>query len=390
MNPAPGATTARDLVAAARRARGPVVRPARDGSAFEVTFVFHDRDRRLRRVGLFCPAVQRGYTALDDRGEGVFSTTVELPRGTRVTYHFTPDPPEHLDAAAAFALGHSPTARRIDRFNPAVDQVHLRGLRVRIVESLLTLPGAPPPPAEVAPGGPRAGTSTAVSVDSRHLRRRKDLLVHRPPGAAADADPPVVLLLQSNEEWGRPSFLDAMVASGVPPFLAVVTTDRTFSARLRDLSGGPEHTAFVLEELWPVLRERFAVTATTMTVAGYSAGGLAAAALAVDEPGRFPRLALVSAALHLSPRMDVVRAGNDSTRMLTRYSAASRLPRHAFLSAGTFEDLTEDAVQRGTTDLADLLRHRGVDVRCRIGPTGHDTVSARAYLTAALRHLLRT
>lgn len=382
-------TSAADAVALARRARGPIVRPTADPECLEVTFVHHDREARLHRVGLFCPGLPGGYTLLDALGDGVFTATVPLPRGTRVTYHFTLDPPPDLDGAALFALAHSPTARRIDRFNPRVDQVQLRGLRVRIVESLLTLPGAAQAPSDrPAPGVP-AGSVTELSVHSHRLGRRKDVTVHLPAGHATPAGLPVVLLLQSNEEWGSPAMIDNLVATaGVPPFVAVVTADRGFTARLRDLSGRPEHTRFVVDELWPMLRARCGVTAEEATVAGYSAGGVAAAALAVDRPRLLPRLVVVSGALHLASDMAVLRAGNDSTRMHARYENAPQLPRRTYLAAGTFEDFTEDAILRGTRELARILDRRGADVRLEVGPTSHDTVSARAYLAAGLRHVL--
>jgi enterochelin esterase-like enzyme len=376
------------LVALAREARGPVVRATTDPGRFAVTFVHADRE--ARRVGLLCPAVPGGYAALAPLGAGVFAVSVELPRGTRVKYHFAPDPPEHLDEASVFALAHSPTARRIDRFNPTVDQVHLHGLRLRIVESLLTLPGAvPAPPDRPDPRVP-AGTVVPLSMRSRALGRRKDVLVHRPAGYPSAAGLPVVLLLQANEEWGRPALLDHLAATeGMPAFVTVVTTDRGFTARLRDLSGCAEHARFVVDELWPALQQECGVSAEEAVVAGYSAGGPAAAALALDEPQRFPRVALVSGALHLPPDMDLLRAGNHSSRLHDRYATAAVLPRRVYLAAGDYEDIAEPAILRATTALARILAERGTPVRLDTGPTGHDTVSARAYLAAGLPWLLR-
>jgi len=367
----------------ARTARGPVVEPTADPEAYDVTFVFADRGRPARAVGLFCAAVPSGFARLSALGAGVFAQTFPLPRGTRVKYHFAPDPPDDLDGDALFRLAHSPTARRIDRLNPHVDQVHIRGLRVRMLDSLLTLPGARTGPPATA-GGP-AGTVETLTLPSAALGRRKDVVVHLPAGYEPDRGRyPLVLLLEGNEEWRDPAFLDGLAATGlVQPFVAVRFDDRRFTARLRDLNGGPAHTRFVLDELLPELARRHAVSTVDMTVAGYSAGGLA-----LDEPDRFGRLAIVSGALHLTAEMDVRRADGGSTRLLDRYAAATAVPKQVYLAAGMYEDIWLSDIDRQTRALAECLRERGATVRFDTGPTGHDTRSARAYLADGLAWLL--
>ncbi len=380
---------AADVLRLARAARGPVVRPGAAPDSYDVTFV-HARDRdRPRRMGLFCPALPGGYAAMASLGDGVFAVTVPLPAGTRVPYHFCPEPPEDADPRQLRAFARMPTARWLDRLNPAVDQVHVHGLRLRMVESLLTLPGARAAPADRPRPGVPAGRVTTLSVHSRELGRRKDVVVHHPAAPEPPGGHPVALLLQSNEEWSRPAFLDNAVGSGrVPPFVAVLFSDRSYTAHLTDLGDGPAHTRFVVDELWPELERRCGLRPGPAVVAGFSAGGLAAAALAVSRPDRFDRLAVVSGALHLGPDMDV-RTERRSLDLLDRYSAARSLPGRVYLAAGRYEDAWDSSIPELAAALAGTLRGRGVDVRHDTGPTGHDAVSARAYLTDGLGWLLR-
>jgi enterochelin esterase-like enzyme len=372
------------VLSLARARRGPIVEPG-GPEACDVTFIFADRSSEARQVGLFCPALPSGFARLSRLGPGMFAGTFRLPRASRVSYHFCVDPPDEPDAASLAALARSPAGRRLDHLNPGFDQVHVRSLRIRMLESLLTLPGArPAPPAWPRPGVAH-GSLEELTIDSRALGRRKDGLLYRPSGHACLREPlPVVLMLQGNEEWQNIAFLDNLVASmRAGPFLAVLFRERSFTAKLRDFASGPRHTRFIVDELWPEL-ERRARVAPGAAVAGYSAGGTAAAALAADEPGLFPRLALVSAALHLGGDMDVRHPGGPSPRLLRRFECAGSTARWAYLAAGWYEDAWDPAIFAGTSALAAVLRQRGASVRFDGGPTSHDTVSARAYLADGL------
>jgi enterochelin esterase-like enzyme len=229
-----------------------------------------------------------------------------------------------------------------------------------------------------------------LAVDSRVLGRRKDCLIYRPAEEAVGQDaPPVVLLLQGNEEWQETAYFDNLIAAGqVPPFVAVLFRERSFTVRLREFSGGPAHGRFVTDELWPLLDRRGLLSGRPAAVAGFSAGGLAAAALATDEPDLFPRLAVVSGALHLTPVTDLNRVSDGSSWLLRWLEHAPAVPERAYVSVGRFEDAWEEALYANAVELADVLRRHGATVRFDTGPTGHDGISARAYLGAGLSWLL--
>jgi len=379
------------VLSLARAGRGPIVEATGDPDAFDVTFVFSDRRKAPATAGLFCPAIPGGFARLGDLGDGVFASTFPLPRGARMKYHFCPDLPADLDAEALFRLSHSPHARRLDYLNPNTDQVHLRGLRVRIVESLLTLPGAVTPlPVRRQPGVPE-GCTEELTIDSRALGRRKQCLIYRPAQELAGSEPlPVVLLFQGNEEWQETSYFDNLIAAAqVPPFVAVLFRERSFTVRLREFSGGPAHIRFVTDELWPVLGQRGLLAGPPATVAGFSAGGLAAASLAAAQPVLFPRLGVVSGALHLTPTTDLNKVSDGSAPLLLRQlESAQAIPDRVYVAAGQFEDAWEGALLTDATRLARVCQERGATVRFDTGPTGHDGVSARSYLGSGLGWLM--
>jgi enterochelin esterase-like enzyme len=375
------------VLALARSGRGPVAEPAADGAGYDVTFVFTSRRAAPARVGLFCPALPAGFALLGALGGGVFAGTFRLPAGARVKYHFCLDPADDLDPAALALLARSPTARHLDYLNPQLDQVQLRGLRMRMIDSLLTLPGARPAPAVRPRPGVPAGRIEKLTIQSRALGRSKDCLVYRPASAAGLTGPlPVVLLLQGGEEWQERAFLDNLSAEGpARPFTAVLFGERSFTAKLRDLTSGTAHTRFVVDELWPALGQRMPLPPDA-TVAGFSAGGLAAAWLAADEPSLFPRAALISAALHLT-RPGRTQQASGPPAALAHLSRPRTGAARVYLAAGWYEDAWEPAIYANTVALAGLLERQGTAVRLDREPTSHDSVSARAYLSAGLAWL---
>lgn len=401
----------------ARQARGPIVAPGPAPGSYEVTFVYHDRKAEPHAVGLFCPAIPGGYARLAPVGSGVFAASFRLPAGTRVKYHFCPDPPDHLDAGELFRLAHSPTARRMDYLNPHFDQVHLRGLRVRMLDSLLTLPGAPAAPATGPTNTPTAvpantpGTGSRTGPSARPTNtpgsglvpagtvrqlslpgagRSRAMAVYQPAGHPAGGPYPLVLLLFGNDEWRGQGLLDNLIASGmVPPFVAVQPAGAAFTARLRDLAGDDGYLRFLMDDLLPALTDADpALSTEDICVVGYSAGAVAAALLCAADPARFTRLGLVSGALHIGAGTAFWRPGAGDTRLLDRYRELTAVPARAYLSAGLYEDFWQREILEQTEALAALFRARGARVRLDTGPTGHDTVSARAYLAQALAFLL--
>jgi enterochelin esterase family protein len=325
--------------------------------------VFQDPDGRATRAGLLCPALPGGFAPLRPLGDAVFAGTVRLPSDARVGYRFCPDPPPVTGDADVRALRESPSASRADRLNPQIDVVSIPELRARTFESILAMPGAPPAAPARRPAGAVAGTVEQLTAPGE-----RPLTVYRPPGDEADRRAlPVVLLLDGQHDWWRaPALFDALLAEGrVAPFLGALLGSRRFASRLRDLAGSPEFVRFVVDELLPLLASRHDLAEGGHVVAGFSAGAVGAAHVALREPARFPGLIAISGAV----------APGEHER--------AEAPRRAFLAAGRYEPAA------GPTErLGEALRALGAEVRVDLSACDHNTISARAHLAAGLAWLL--
>lgn len=376
---------AEGVVGLARRHRGPVVEETADPALFDVTFVFADRKAEIGELALVCPALPDGVARLRPLGGHVFAGTHRLPRGTRVKYHFSPDPPH----GTLFDLTHSPRARRVDQFNPATDRMAIPELRLLLFESMLTLPGASPAPWSEPRATAPAGTVLSESVRSEALGGDRPVALYLPPGPVPEPCPLVLLLDGQHAWWRAPALFDNLIADGAaPPFAAALVGVGRFSARLRDLAGNPRHVRFLAAELLPWIAARCPIPAAGHVVAGFSAGALGAAYAALAEPDLFTGLVALSGSYHLTTRSDPLRPGAGAPWLLDECERADRLPARAYVAAGLFEDRTEPGVHVQGARLADVLRRRGVTVRFDSGPTSHDTFTARARLAEGLAWIL--
>jgi enterochelin esterase-like enzyme len=382
------------VIELARRHRGPIIEPDDDTAMRRVTFVFQDTTGDATRAGLLCPAIPDGFALLRPLGDRVFAGGFRIPVDARVGYRFCPDPPLVTGEQTVRALRESPAASRVDRLNPLMDVISIPELNLRTFESVLAMPAAPPAASSNQRPGPAAGTVEELSVPSDLLRGERPVTVYRPAGHADAGGLPLVLLLDAQHTWWRaPALFDGLLAEGAaPPFLGVTVGSRRFSARLRDLAGNPAFAGFVVEELLPLLRSRYGLPDGDHVVAGFSAGALGAAYLALREPRRFPRLVAISGGFHLTKRSSLLGpqppAGGVPWLVDDYERATSPLPRRAYLAAGRYEAGGELGVAAQTARLGEILRARGTDVRVEITASDHNTISARAHLAAALSWLL--
>jgi enterochelin esterase family protein len=174
------------------------------------------------------------------------------------------------------------------------------GWRVVAVAALAAFAAAPGPASDTT----RAPASTAVirtgdvhpfTIPSRHQGRARHGWVYTPPGFVAGRDTSLGLVLAFDgaeylEEIPLPRMLDSLLAAGrIPPLVAVLLDDSTGATRLDDLANRAWFVDFLADELLPWVRNGWRVThdPRRVIITGSSAGGLAAAHVALKRPELF-------------------------------------------------------------------------------------------------------
>ena len=160
-----------------------------------------------------------------------------------------------------------------------------------------SLAAAPADTARTAASAPafRHGDVVPFTIPSRHQGRARHGWVYTPPGYAAGRDTSLGLVLAFDgaeylEEVPLPRLLDSLYAAGrIPPLVAVLLDDSTGAVRLDDLANRAWFVEFLSDELLPWVRKTWRVThdPRRVIVTGSSAGGLAAAHVALKRPGLF-------------------------------------------------------------------------------------------------------
>ncbi|WP_411084054.1 enterochelin esterase [Streptomyces sp. cmx-18-6] len=201
--------------------------------------------------------------------------------------------------------------------------------------SVFALPDAPPQPWTTArpTGVPRGGVERHT-LAAGALGVERDVLVYLPPDAApsesadapsrpADVMPhraahepgergrlPLLVLCDGDMWFGRLGLqdtLDALIADGVLPPLAVLAPDAVDSAtRWRELGGREGYVSFLADEAVPWAQARWPLTARAdrTVVAGQGLGGMTALYAGLTRPERFGRVLAQSPALWWRPGLE--------------------------------------------------------------------------------------
>ena len=165
----------------------------------------------------------------------------------------------------------------------------LAGLVAASIHASVALVAAP------AASGPPRGDVAEFRVPCRHQQRERRVWVYTPPGYAASRDSSFAMLLAFDggeylDEIPLPHILDSLIAAhAAPPMVAVLVDDSTGAVRLDDLANRAWFVAFLGDELVPWVRQHWRVTRDPhrVIVTGSSAGGLAAARVALERPDVF-------------------------------------------------------------------------------------------------------
>jgi enterochelin esterase-like enzyme len=149
---------------------------------------------------------------------------------------------------------------------------------------------------------------------------------------------------------------------------------------------GDAYATFLLTEILPRVRERYAITddPERWAIAGGSSGGSCAFTVAWTRPDRFRRV------LSFLGSFAQLEGGNRYPELIRE---TPRKPLRVFLQAAT-RDLNWDAPERNwlsaNLQVAAALAERGYDFRLVLGDGDHDPNHAGAILPDALRWLWRS
>ena len=157
-----------------------------------------------------------------------------------------------------------------------------------------------------------------------------------------------------------PTILDNLIyAEKIPPMVAILV-DSPPESRISELKYNPAFIGFLSKELLPWIHARWNVTRDPQKtiVEGYSAGGAAAAFVAMQRPELFGKVLSQSGAFW---------QGHKDVKwewLTSQYEANSKLPLRFFLEAGLLEDVAEDGPTLLSTNrhLVKILKVKGYSV----------------------------
>ncbi|MEW1614843.1 MULTISPECIES: enterochelin esterase [unclassified Streptomyces] len=385
-----------------------------------VTFLWRGH-RATRQVLLMAPG-------LTDRERLADSLLRHLP-GTDVwylTHRLRADHRGSYRMVADISTGPAPT-------DPALLQRRLLALRahggadplnpVRIPtrwrdaqDSVLALPDAPPQPwADRRSDIPRGGVERHT-VAAGVLGAERDVWVYLPPDAVPfrpAREPgergrlPLLVLCDGDMWFGRLGLqdtLDALIADGALPPLAVLAPDAVDTRTRRSELGGREsYVSFLADEVLPWAGARWPLTARAdrTVVAGQGLGGMTALYAGLTRPERFGGIVAQSPSLWWRPGLEPGAVAPDAagTPWLATLAAGLRdgLPDGREARGGArgavvhFDvGLHEGALAEHTEALRAVLRARGHRVTRDLHSGGHDYACWRGFLADALVELLGT
>jgi enterochelin esterase-like enzyme len=315
----------------------------------------------------------------------VWYKTLRLPRGARFLYQLSPnDTLTRSPNAQRFATAQGdPLNRRRQPPEASVTKYE--------VSSIAELPGATPQRwSDPRPGAP-VGELHKTSVESAVLGNQRSVTVYTPPGYQKEGPAcPWLLLFDADTYQSQvpaPVILDNLIAERrIAPMVAVLVNYPTQGARERELFANPHFADFVSQELVPWVSREYHVSTdpTKNVIGGLSAGGFAAAYLALDHSEIFGNVISQSGAFWWAPERD---EGEEPNWLAREYASRPRQPVKFYLEAGMFENDIKGSggqILETSRTLRDVLRAKGYDVVYHEFPGGHDYLTWRGSFADAL------
>lgn len=242
------------------------------------------------------------------------------------------------------------------------------------------------------PRGAPEGRFETVAVDSRAFGQTRQERVYLPAAYRCDGCYPLIVIHDGDDYMAYADLqasLDNLIDAGdIPPVVAVLSQT---AHRMAEYPRGRRHARYLVQELLPVIRQRFAVSRDPAhcVLMGASLGAVASLATAFRYPGRFGGLILKSGSFVFDERKLRHRSHPVFHRVARLIRALKRAPNlpptRAFVSTGELEGLASD-----NRVLASFLRERGCDVLFRSAWDGHHWHHWRDQLRDGLMWVLRT
>ncbi len=267
--------------------------------------------------------------------------------------------------------------------------------------SALELPGAPPQPWIVTRPGVPIGTVTLHRFKSALLGNERRVWVYTPAGYTVTAKPCGLLILFDGWLYVRiipaPTILDNLYAEKrIPPLVAVLVDNflRIDSLiRAKELLSNEAFANFITKELIPWIHQHYNVTSDPVhtIVGGLSAGGAAAAFVALRHPELFGNVLSQSGAFQNEASPDQFfndPADREEEHLTHEYAVAPKAPLRFYLEVGLYERFGN--FSKGPTLLVanrhfrDVLQAKGYAFRYSEFPGDHSELYWKGTLANGL------
>ena len=246
------------------------------------------------------------------------------------------------------------------------------------------------------------GQVEQIDWHSELLNNDRQVWVYTPPGYSLENGPYPLLLLFDGDTYtsdvSAPTIFDNLIAARrTPPFLAVMLDS---PERQRELYCHEPFAEFIVSEIIPWAQQKYHVSTDPhqTTVAGVSAGGLAAAFMGLRHPEIFGNVLSNSGAFGWGPeqksenfwRWEIPPEGE---WLIRQYAAYEKLPIRFHLDAGLLEDQRDNptaTILQSNRHFRDVLQAKGYWVHYSEFCGGHQYINFRATLAEGLIALLET
>ncbi|MGE0710700.1 MAG: alpha/beta hydrolase-fold protein [Planctomycetota bacterium] len=340
--------------------------PIREGSA--ATFVYRGEARSVRwQHWIFGLPTSQLFHRVE--GTDLWWLTVELRRNSRLEYKLLID---YGDRAVLIRDPYNPLLAR-DPFG---------------ANSVCTTLGYERPEWTLRDEAAREGTLEELEIDSAAMHGVRRLRVYLPARFRTTRRYPL-LVCHDGSDYLRYSALKTVLDNlihrlEIPPLIVALSDPYV---RLREYAASPAHAAHIVEEVLPLLAERYPLEDRPLSrcLMGASFGGVASLATAWQYPFAFGKLLLQSGSFAFTdighhergPAFDPVVEFMNAFR-----EAPTKPAEQIFLSCGVYESLIYE-----NRSLVPLLTAQGISVRFVEARDGHNWENWRDRLREGLSWL---